>query len=52
MITVYGPGAGAAAAGLLAIAPSSRHMVRQVFGQVCAQLLNTEVDKNSFIHLA
>lgn len=27
-------GAGAAAAGLLAITPGSRHMVRQVFGQV------------------
>ena len=34
LITVYGPGAGAAAAGLLAVAPKSRHMVRQVFGQV------------------
>jgi hypothetical protein len=27
-------GAGAAAAGLLAITPGSSHMVRQVFGQV------------------
>ncbi|EFX72170.1 hypothetical protein DAPPUDRAFT_308571 [Daphnia pulex] len=33
LITVYGPGAGAAAAGLLAITPGSSHMVRQVFGQ-------------------
>jgi hypothetical protein len=49
MITVYGPGAGAAAAGLLAIAPSSRHMVRQVFGQVRAQLSNTCSFKNSCI---
>lgn len=35
MITVYGPGSGAGAAGLLAIAPRTRPMVRQVFGQVC-----------------
>lgn len=34
MITVYGPGSGAGAAGLLAIAPNTRNMVRQVFGQV------------------
>ena len=34
MITVYGPGSGAAAAGLLAIAPATKHMVKQVFGQV------------------
>lgn len=34
MITAYGPGSGAAAAGLLALAPKSRHMVRQVYGQV------------------
>lgn len=27
-------GAGAAAAGLLAVAPRTRHMVRQIFGQV------------------
>ena len=40
MITVYGPGAGAAAAGLLAVAPSSRHMVRQVFGQVFTILIS------------
>lgn len=30
-------GAGAAAAGLLAITPGSRHMVRQVFGQVSSK---------------
>ena len=34
MITVTGPGSGAGAAGLLAIAPGTRNMVRQVFGQV------------------
>lgn len=34
MITVYGPGSGAAAASLLAMAPKSRHLVRQVFAQV------------------
>ena len=39
MITVYGPGAGAAAAGLLAVAPSSRHMVKQIFGQVFSTIL-------------
>jgi hypothetical protein len=31
---MYFSGAGAAAAGLLAITPGSSHMVRQVFGQV------------------
>jgi carboxylesterase type B len=40
LITVYGPGAGAAAAGLLAVAPKSRHMVRQVFGQVSLRMRN------------
>lgn len=34
LITVYGPGSGAAAAGLLAIAPATKHMVKQIFGQV------------------
>lgn len=31
-------GAGAAAAGLLAVAPKTRHMVRQIFGQVLSLL--------------
>ena len=34
LITVYGPGSGASAAGLLAIAPDTKHMVKQIFGQV------------------
>ena len=34
LITVYGAGSGAAAAGLLAIAPASSHMVKQLYGQV------------------
>jgi len=33
LITVYGPGSGASAAGLLAIAPDTKHMVKQIFGQ-------------------
>jgi hypothetical protein len=32
-------GAGAAAAGLLAITPGSSHMVRQVFGQVSDHII-------------
>lgn len=33
-ITLFGPGAGAASAGILAIAPQTRHMVARVIAQV------------------
>ena len=33
-ITVMGPGAGAASAGLLAVSPRTAHMVHQVIGEV------------------
>lgn len=36
-ITVFGPGAGAASAGLLAVAPRTAHMVHQVIAEVSVQ---------------
>ena len=33
-ITVFGPGAGAAAGGLLAVIPKTRNMVKQVIAEV------------------
>lgn len=38
-ITLFGPGAGAASAGLLMVAPDTRHIVSKVIAQVSLLLL-------------
>lgn len=37
-ITLFGPGAGAASAGILMVAPQTRHIVKKVIAQVCSLL--------------
>lgn len=41
-ITLFGPGAGAASAGLLAVAPRTRDLVSRIIAQVCDYLRKTE----------
>ena len=49
-ITVFGPGAGGAAAGLLAVLPKTKDWVRQVIAQVSVCLLNL-VDSACYLGL-
>jgi len=48
LITVYGAGSGAAAAGLLAIAPASSHMVKQLYGQSGSPLADSAAISDQF----